>query len=408
MALSFIAASSGNNGGGATTLVLSVPASTLDGDIMIATVTVRGGTGTTITAPAGWNLIRRVDSTTTLAAQATYWRKAASEPASYTWTISSNKASGGIETYRGVNQTTPIDAENGQANASATNITAPSITTTANGAMLVGAFGIANDSAVTKPPTMIERYTNASTGGSASTRTRTESADESQASAGATRTRAATAATAAVDIGHLAALKPVAAQSVAPSGLATAFAAGVVALTLFISPAGLPSGEQAGTPRINLAIAAAGLRSAGAAGTPTISTGGAGRTISPTGLASAETAGAPRLALGIAPAGAAAGEAAGAPRLALKIAPAGLGSVEAAGTPRLNLAIATAGLSSVEQAGIPAIATGGHIVEPAGLSTAEASGMPTIANKWDAMRALLRHRLTMDWREMLGEMGRRR
>ena len=53
-AIGFVAASSGNNAGGATTLSIAMPTGVTTGHVMVAVVSVRGGTGTTIsTVPSG-------------------------------------------------------------------------------------------------------------------------------------------------------------------------------------------------------------------------------------------------------------------------------------------------------------------------------------------------------------------
>lgn len=206
------AASSANNAGGATSLTISTPAGVLAGDVMIAQVTVRGGTGTTITPPAGWTKIRSDNSTTTLQ-QAAYYRVAgSSESASYAWSFgaSSLKASGGIAAYIGVDNTTPVNAHGGQANAASTSITAPSITTTVANAMLVGFFGTATGTSVSPPTGMTENWDISSTAGAAGTRTTSEGTEELLGAAGGTGTRSATSAGSAVNIGQLIALAPVA------------------------------------------------------------------------------------------------------------------------------------------------------------------------------------------------------
>jgi hypothetical protein len=59
----------------ATSINATRPAGTLADDVMVAAIAVRGGTGTTITPPLGWTLVRRTDSTTTIS-QAIYWKLA--------------------------------------------------------------------------------------------------------------------------------------------------------------------------------------------------------------------------------------------------------------------------------------------------------------------------------------------
>ena len=63
----------------------------------------------------------------------------ASEPASYTWTLSSahTGAAGGIVSYSGVDPSAPVDVSSGQTTNSNLNHTAPTVTTTAANDMLV-------------------------------------------------------------------------------------------------------------------------------------------------------------------------------------------------------------------------------------------------------------------------------
>jgi YD repeat-containing protein len=48
---------SDQNGAGATSLTLTKPAGATTGDVLVAQVAVRGGTGVTVTAPSGWSLV---------------------------------------------------------------------------------------------------------------------------------------------------------------------------------------------------------------------------------------------------------------------------------------------------------------------------------------------------------------
>lgn len=174
MAIGFRSALGSNNGGGGTTIVMTVPSGVVDGDIMLMNVTVRGGTGTTITDPAGWTLLGAQVNSTTVLAQKIYWRVANNEPASYTVTITSNKASGTIIALTGADSTAPVAAQfGGQANASSTTFDAPALGTWASkNGMRVAFGGIALG---TTTNTVISGFTKgaegASTGGAASTRT---------------------------------------------------------------------------------------------------------------------------------------------------------------------------------------------------------------------------------------------
>src|SRR6266480_95152 len=113
------------------------PPGTVAGDVMIASIAF-GLDTPTITPPAGWTLVRRVTSsskTTGYDSMAVYWRAADASDASvssYTFTISNatNGWVGGIQSFSGVDTTTPIDGENGQVTANGLTHATPSVTTT--------------------------------------------------------------------------------------------------------------------------------------------------------------------------------------------------------------------------------------------------------------------------------------
>jgi len=129
---------------------------------MIAQVTVRGGAGTTLTAPAGWSLIRRDSDTTLQISEGIYLRVVSGpEPASYTWNFTAgNDAAGGIAAYSGVNTAAPIDVGNGESNASSTSVTAPSVTIPAghNSDRLLALFAIPDSSAMSLPGSIAGRW----------------------------------------------------------------------------------------------------------------------------------------------------------------------------------------------------------------------------------------------------------
>ncbi|HTZ05343.1 MAG TPA: hypothetical protein VMB53_06270, partial [Gaiellaceae bacterium] len=219
---SFRSAQSANSGGGATTITITKPAGLALNDLMIATIAVRGGTNVAICPPTvtgTWTSFISNNSTTVLH-QETFWKVATASDVSATnyvftfgttagcATTSSQKAAGGIAAFFGVNDASPIDASNGQNNASSTTVTAPSITNGTIGNLLVGSFGSANGAANfwTPPggtPTFTERWDNAATGGAANTRATSELATATTTATGATGTKAATGTAAAVNIGQL-------------------------------------------------------------------------------------------------------------------------------------------------------------------------------------------------------------
>jgi hypothetical protein len=196
---------------GATTLVIARPTGAQTNDILVAVVTVRGAP--TITPPSGWTLIRSDMSGTTLK-QATYFRAVdAATDTSFTWTFSATSlVSGAIVAYSGVDvlnvPVRPVDAADGRATTSSTSsIVAPSITTSVEGDLLIGAFGSATNATFDPPSSMIEQGEIVSTAGKS--RVATEIADQVLGPAGPTGDRAATASKSAVVVGQLIALRPV-------------------------------------------------------------------------------------------------------------------------------------------------------------------------------------------------------
>lgn len=97
----------GSTSAASSQVTIPVPAGVLANDVMIAQVTVRGGSGITLTAPAGWSLVRRDNDGGGQIADGIYLQvvRGASEPTSYAWTFSAgNDAAGGIAAYSGVNK----------------------------------------------------------------------------------------------------------------------------------------------------------------------------------------------------------------------------------------------------------------------------------------------------------------
>ncbi|MFP5346714.1 MAG: hypothetical protein ACLGIA_06785 [Actinomycetes bacterium] len=201
---SFVGAGTGSTNG-STSVVVSRPAGVAAGNVMVAGLTVRGTP--TVTAPSGWTLVRN-DVNGTAIRQAVYVRVAgASEPTSYTWGLSQSKAAvGQILGYAGVSTSNPVDVSGAQVRSSSTNITSPSVTTTAAGALVLRLNGITKATTVTPPSQNTERADVATTG--ASSPVTGESADRSQAAAGATGAATAVAGGSGSSIGQTVALRP--------------------------------------------------------------------------------------------------------------------------------------------------------------------------------------------------------
>ena len=159
--VSFRAASSAS-GLNANSLEISAPAGTTAGDVMIAAIGVRPST-VSVTAPTGWTLVRRTDNTANQTAtnSLAVYRKVAgsSEPTSYAWDVTGSVGvAGGIQSFKGVDTTNPIDVEGGQSTASSLSHAAPSVTTTVANAMIVTAHSYASATTWTSPTAMTEAY----------------------------------------------------------------------------------------------------------------------------------------------------------------------------------------------------------------------------------------------------------
>lgn len=113
-------------------------------------------------------------------------------------------AAGGMSDYFGVNIASPIENSSGGQNASSLSILAPSVTTTQNNSLLIGAFGIVNANSISPPGNMIPVY-----GHDPSYGPSVRNAWRTQAGAGASGTETATAAlNAGINIGQLIAVAP--------------------------------------------------------------------------------------------------------------------------------------------------------------------------------------------------------
>jgi len=162
-------------------LTINVPAGTTAGDVMIASITMRpcsandnGACTTNVTAPAGWTLVRQVQTrigggTDGYGSQLWVYQRVVTgaEPVSYTWFFGGRPqqagAAGGILTFSGVDTVSPLVAEAGQATASARSHSTPAINTGAvANTMLVATFGANSAASWTAPAGMTERVDRAS------------------------------------------------------------------------------------------------------------------------------------------------------------------------------------------------------------------------------------------------------
>ncbi len=155
--ISLRAAATINNGTGTTGLTLPKPSGTAAGDVIIAQI-VASQSGTSITAPSGWHLIRSTAASAGLKV-ATYYKVAtSSEPSTYRWAFGATEtATGGIASFIGVSTTSPIDISSGRVNSGATALFYQ-ITTTYPGDLVLAFVGVAGNSTVTPPSGFTETY----------------------------------------------------------------------------------------------------------------------------------------------------------------------------------------------------------------------------------------------------------
>lgn len=138
-----------NVGAGVGALVITKPASIVNGDVLYAFLSHADDTPTVTltTAPSGWTVVATKIGINTAVSNARLWiyRKvitnAAGEPANYSWTWDlTGSFCGGISAYRGVDNTTPEDVLPATSNnnpATVTSIECPSITTLSANALVV-------------------------------------------------------------------------------------------------------------------------------------------------------------------------------------------------------------------------------------------------------------------------------
>lgn len=222
--VAFGAASSGTNNGGL--LTITKPAATVAGDLMVAQLGLRTS-NSTVTAPAGWTLIRDDSAPTGGGIQSVlYYRVAAAdEPTSFTWSSSANaRIGGGILTYTGASTTAPVDVANGQVGSNSA-ARAPSVTATIAQSFLATFFVARQQAFASLPGGMSTRWNLDTSGGAGSVGV--AASDEYRSTEGVTGNRDASAV--AMDwIGQSVILRPSATPSMSLSWTATpsAFATG--------------------------------------------------------------------------------------------------------------------------------------------------------------------------------------
>lgn len=136
--------SAGNASGGA--LAVSNPSGLTDGDLLVAIAYLEDDTNTWSSVPSGWNAGPAIANTGIFKLWS-YWKIASSEPASWTWTPNtSNWRTIVVAAYTGAtgSGTSRVDVSStaqGDGVTPASNQTAPTVTTTADGDLVVFGYG---------------------------------------------------------------------------------------------------------------------------------------------------------------------------------------------------------------------------------------------------------------------------
>ena len=182
-------------------LELKRPSGVVSGDVLIAVIDVRANGSHKLSAPAGWNLVRR-DSFRSSLVKSVYVRVAtSSEPATYTF--SANRASptnGLLLALTGVDPQNPVLASSAAGASSSRSILAPGVSAPQDGGLLIGLFATSYNTAVTPPSGMTEQldFSQPSAEGRL-----TSAAATQPVGSGDTGDRTATAGHAADNIGQL-------------------------------------------------------------------------------------------------------------------------------------------------------------------------------------------------------------
>ncbi|MEN8803413.1 MAG: hypothetical protein ABF297_15695, partial [Thiogranum sp.] len=138
----FTDASRSSNG---TSLIISKPAATAVGDLLLAAVATDGDNTSSLAPPAGWNVINVADRGREVTF-GVWWKLAgASESNSYTFSWSSSEqAYGWIMRFTGHDPASPIDANSNDIGSTASP-SSPSVTTTVNNTLILRLGGFDDD-----------------------------------------------------------------------------------------------------------------------------------------------------------------------------------------------------------------------------------------------------------------------
>jgi MSHA biogenesis protein MshQ len=197
----------------AGSVTVGQPAGLAQDDVLIAQVTVKGAVSVTPPGALGdWTLVDSTSTSGSAMTQAVFWRRVGvigSEPASYTFSFSSNaRASGAVSAYRNVDTLgSPLNVSGVTSANGAASITLPTLTTTQANTMLVALLGSSRAANGHSVPTGMtaERYEVDTSAGPNGVNASLD--DQVQAAAGSTGAKTATMSNATDYVAHLLALR---------------------------------------------------------------------------------------------------------------------------------------------------------------------------------------------------------
>jgi MSHA biogenesis protein MshQ len=230
--VAFVATSNVTASGAVSSVQIPGPSGLVAGHVMLALVAQRGNATPTVkvsSVPTGWTLVRNTTDGSAIG-MSIYWKLAtASEPGTYQFELNaSDRASGAIVAFSGVDTVSPIDASASQANAASTTYTAPSVTTSTANTMLVAFYSASDTNNVAAPSGMTSAFSVSS--GAGPNGLSVSVAYATQPSAGASGTRLSTGNSSQISLGALVALKP---PAVVATCLADTFSTGTLDTTLW-------------------------------------------------------------------------------------------------------------------------------------------------------------------------------
>jgi len=209
--ISVVGSTSNSSPNARTGITINRPAGTAAGDFLVASIGIVDD-DPMYQAPSGWARIRAESINNRLRVETFVKVAGGSEPSAYTWTLPDwRRIAGGITAYRGVDGTSPVDAHAAAVHPSnGTAVTAPSVTTSVPGAMLVHVAVVNAEAAVSPPAGMTEAWEATGWRAGDSRDVTISSSHVRQPASGATGQQTAQSSVAGHRIGALLALRPAA------------------------------------------------------------------------------------------------------------------------------------------------------------------------------------------------------